>query len=139
MKNAIAILAVTAMLTGCAMPDTRSSHQKELQNIANCFFDATSIMQNEPPENGSLAIFLREAKSKQKSKGTGDFTKLQWDESGNHIQLSYGPKVYLRITARSHDDFDNGASATRTTYEFFTKEDATTAKVAVHAQFGRPE
>ena len=112
--------------------------QAELENIANCFFDATSILQDEPAENGSLALFLSEAKDKRKTAGTGSFDLLRWDESGERIMSSDGHPVSYRIAGLSRDHFDNGAEATFTTYEFFTKESVTPARTTVTLWIGTP-
>jgi hypothetical protein len=137
MKKAVAILGMIAMLSGCVMLRTRSALQAELQNVADCFFDAVSIMQNEPVEKGNLAVFLRDAKAKQKTKGKGDFALLRWDESGEHLRLSGGQKVFYRVAEQSHDDADTW-SATFTTYEFFTKEPVPPARTTVSLWFGTP-
>lgn len=138
MRKIFIFFSLIAMLTGCTMVRTRSVLQAELQNVADCFFDAVSILQDTPADTGSLAVFLRKAKANQKTKGTGDFTILQWDESGNHLQLSKGQKVFYRITEEIHDDFTDGRSATHVTYEFYTKEPVPPAKTTISLWFGTP-
>lgn len=138
MKNRLAMLGVLLLLTGCAMIRSQSPIEAELQNVANCFFDATSLLQGEPEEKGSLSAFLREAKVKQKTKGTGNFSALLWDETGADLRLAQGQTVLYRLADRSHDDFDNGASANFTTYEFFTEQSDTKASITVSVWFGSP-
>ena len=136
MKKAVAILGVITVLTGCAVLRTRSALETELQNVADCFCDAVSVLQDTPPETGDLAAFLRKAKAKQKTKAKGDFAILQWDGSGDHLRLSGGQKVFHRITEESHDDFTDGRSATHVTYEFYTKEPVPPAKTTISLWFG---
>ncbi len=124
------------MLTGCTVLHTRATLQAELQNVADCFFDAVSVLQDTPSETGNLAVFLHEAKAMQQTKATGDFSILQWDASGNHLLLSGGQKVFHRIKKETHDDFTDGRSATHITYEFYAKEPIPPAETTISLWFG---
>ena len=138
MKRVTAMFAAVLMLSACGRSQVERTPHAELQNIANCFLDATTILQTEPAENGSLALFLSKAKEKRQTEGAGKFSLLRWDEPGEHILLSDGHPVSYRISDRIRDHLTNGAEATHTTYEFSTKESVLPVTITVSLWIGTP-
>ena len=139
-NKAIIVAGLISFLAGCTMLRTHPAMHDELQNVADCFSDAVSILQREPSRPDDFAQFLSDAKAKQTTTTKGDFSLLQWYESGKRLHLSQGQQVLCRIAETSHDDFDDGKSATLLTYEFFTKEPIPPARTTISLYYGgKPE
>ena len=79
MKASICILLVALTIAGCDGRERHSALQGELQNVGVCFFDAVSVLQNEPAEGANLAAFLADARDNLPPERSSRFALLHWD------------------------------------------------------------
>jgi len=108
-------------------------YQTELQNVANCFYDAHAILQAEPLADLDMGSWIRAAEERQSGGLTGDFSRLHWVRPGPHrlIGLSGGQVVRSRLVRVEERDNPDGTSTVFLTYEFFAEGAVTRARTTI--------
>jgi len=108
-------------------------YQAELQNVANCFCDAYTILQAAPPGSLDMGTFIKAAQKKRASGYKGDFSRLNWIRPGPHmlIALSGGELVHNRIVQVDERSNPDGTLTVLLTYEFFAEGAVTRARTTI--------
>jgi hypothetical protein len=120
----VAILLALFFL-GCSAPEP-ANLQAELDNVASCFFESVSLLQDRPAKPEEVGSFLKTAFDKlpdgtQEIRGA-DFSALRWNKESETLVTSTGKPISCRIVERTHDNYAPHGTAYTFVYEFVVPE-----------------
>lgn len=105
-----------------------------LTNVANCFHQAVSSLQNEPSPTEQLGEFLSRAKAKLSTSIKGKYScqvsELKWNSQRTKLLSPDDKEILFRVIDKTHDNYGD-RSSWFVTYEFYIPKTEETAKTTV--------